>query len=507
MINRFQFERTESSRPKIDFKLIAGVLGVFTFFMGFALITPALISLIFGETIWWVYAVAALTAFTIGALAYYIFKPNSDIRAREAFFIVAVTWAVLSVFGAIPFLLTGVLTSPADAFFETISGLTTTGATIFGGISHNGHENSDLESLPNSILFWRSMLHWIGGMGFIVLSIAILPYVGLGTSNLFQAESSVLESDKLTPRVQQTAKYLWGVYFLFTFLHFLLLWIHPKMDWFDAINHAMSTLATGGFSTKDSSVGYFNSAYIDYVIVLFMYLAGISFAMHFRLMRGEVQNFLNNRETRFFSLVSLLAIGLISLGLWLQNDYSISDSLRYGSFQAMSILTTTGYGTDDYESWPAFSLILLIALYFTGACAGSTSGGIKMFRHLIMSKAILREIRQTVHPRAVIPLRVGNKIIDPSVVRKVLSFFMLYLILFVAGGVILALMGVDYVSALSASIASLGSIGPALGEFGPTDNYASLPGLGKWLLSAFMLIGRLELFTVLVIFSVPFWRE
>ncbi|KPP95258.1 MAG: trk system potassium uptake protein TrkH [Bacteroidetes bacterium HLUCCA01] len=495
------------SRPKIDFRLITGVLGLFTFFMGFALLTPIPIALIYGESIWWTYLAGAAAAFVVGGSAWILFKPTEDIRPREAFFIVSVTWIVLSVFGAIPFWLSGSLESIADAFFETISGLTTTGATVFGGVSHNGQMNVYIEDLDLSLVFWRSMLHWIGGMGFIVLSLAILPFVGLGTGNLFQAESSVQETDKLTPRVQQTATYLWTVYIAFTLLHFILLWVHPSMNWFDAINHAMSTLATGGFSTKDSSVGYFDSAYVDYVIIVFMYLAGISFAMHFRLLQGKTKQFFNNRETQFFTIISLLAILAISLGLWLQHDYTPSDALRYGAFQAMSILTTTGYGTDNYETWSAFPLVILITLYFAGGCAGSTSGGIKMFRHLIMLKAISREVRQTVHPRAVIPLRIGERIIEPPIVRKILSFFMLYLLLFITGGIALSAMGVDYISAFSASIASLGSIGPALGDFGPTDNFASLPAAGKWLMSLFMLVGRLELFTIIVLFSLPFWRE
>jgi trk system potassium uptake protein len=495
------------SRAKIDFPLIIGILGLFTFLMGFALLTPVPISIAFNETIWWIYLLSAAIAFTIGGLAFYFFRPRDEIRAREAFFIVGVTWVVLSAFGALPFLLSQSVHSTTDAFFETISGLTTTGATIFGGISHNGTANPSIESLPHSILFWRSMLHWIGGMGFIVLSIAILPFVGLGSTTLLQAESSILDSDKITPRVQQTAKLLWVVYFGFTMLHFILLWLHPSMGWFDALNHAMSTLATGGFSTKDASVGWFGSAYVDVVIIIFMYLAGISFAMHFRLLRGEYTHFLINRETRFYTLVSVSAVILTAFGLWIQGDYTPVEALRFGGFQVMSILTTTGYGTDDYSLWPSFALLILISLFFAGACAGSTSGGIKMFRHLIMIRTVFREIRQSVHPRAVIPLRIGNRIIEPKMVRQILSFFMLYLLLFIAGGLILTILGVDPVSAMSASIACLGSIGPALGEFGPAQNYAGMPALGKWLMQIFMLIGRLELFTVMVLFSIPFWKE
>lgn len=505
-MNTFQRSRS-GARPKIDFRLIAGVLGAFTFFMGFALLAPVPMAIFFDEQIVHAYILSSVFAFVLGGLFYILFKPKDEIRPREAFFIVSVTWIVLSVFGSAPFLISGVVDDFADAFFETISGLTTTGATIFGGVSHDSRINPNIEDLPRSILFWRSILHWIGGMGFIVLSIAILPFLGLGTTNLLHSESSILESDKLTPRVQETAKLLWGVYLILTLAHFILLWVHPKMDWFEALNHAMSTMATGGFSTKDSSIQWFDSAYIDWVIILFMFLSGISFAMHFRLMRGESKLFFNNRETRFYSLIAILASALISMVLFIQSDYDFADAVRHGTFQALSIITTTGYGTDDYGAWPGLALLILIALFFTGGCAGSTSGGIKMFRHMILIRAVGREVRQSVHPKAVIPLRVGNVIIEPPMVRRILSFFMLYVLLFLSGAVILTFLGTDPVSALSASIACLGNIGPALGEFGPTNNYAGLSAIGKWSLSLLMIIGRLELFTVLVLFSVPYWKE
>lgn len=502
-----QFKRSSRVRPKIDFRLITGILGAFTFFTGIALITPLIISLIYADGEWWSYVLSSGIAFSIGGVLFKLFKTDDEIRPREAFFIVAATWVVLSIFGSLPFIFSQSVHNFTDAFFETISGLTTTGATVFGGVSHDDMVNSPIESLPESIVFWRSMLHWIGGMGFVVLSLAILPFLGLGSSNLFSAESSVQQNEKLAPRVQQVAKFLWIVYILLTFLHFVLLWIHPKMNWFDALNHAMSTLATGGFSTKDSSVGWFDSAYIDWVIVVFMYLAGISFAMHFRLMRGEFKNFISNRETRFFTLICILSITFISLDLWWNDVHNLNDAFRYGAFQAMSIITTTGYGTTDYTFWPGLALLVLLSLFFAGGCAGSTSGGIKMFRHMILFRAVGREIRQSVHPRAVLPLRIGNRVIDPNVSRKVLSFFMMYMMLFLVGAAILTTQGIHIQDALTVSMASIGNIGPAIGQFGPAGNYAGLPEFGKWAMSALMLIGRLELFTIMALFSIPFWRE
>ncbi|MEX2363978.1 MAG: potassium transporter TrkG, partial [Balneolaceae bacterium] len=307
--------------------------------------------------------------------------------------------------------------------------------------------------------------------------------------------------------VQQTAKLLWIVYVTFTVAQFLLLWVHPSMDWFEAINHAFSTLATGGFSTKNASIEAFDSVYIDWVIIVFMYLSGISFAMHFRLLRGDTSSFFSNRETRFYTLVILIAVAGISMSLWFFNQYSVADSLRYGAFQVVSIVTTTGFGTDDYEVWHAFGSFFLLLLFFTGGCAGSTGGGIKMMRLMILVRNTGREIKQIMHPKAIFPVRIGDRVITQNIQRTVLSFFILYMAIFAMGGIIISMFGYDIMSSMGASIASIGNIGPAWGDFGPTDNYAHLPFLGKWVLIMLMMIGRLEIFTVLIIFSPAFWKQ
>lgn len=502
------FGNINRSRSKIDIKVVLGVSGALVFFMGLALLLPLPLSLLDGEPIWWTYAASAGLAFAIGGGLFWKFKPETDLRAREAFLVVSLTWILLSAFGALPMYLSGSLSHFTDAFFESMSGLTTTGATVYGGTTSDGVLNGLLVDQHRSILLWRSLLHWFGGMGFVVLSVAVLPFLSVGGgSQLFSAESSAGMTDKITPRVQEAATWLWVVYLTFTIANFVLLWIHPKMDWFDALNHAMATLATGGFSTKDASLAYYDSAYLDIITTVFMFLAGISFTMHFRLLRGEFRLFGNNRETRFYTLMSVISITVVSLVLWMKGGYGLGDAFRYGAFQVVSIVTTTGFITDNYEIWPSLAVLFLFLLFFTGGTAGSTAGGIKSFRILILLKNTMREIRQTVHPRGVLPVQIGTKNIEPATIMRVLSFVISYVFFFSIGALILTALGLDFMSAIGASISCLGNIGPALGEFGPVNNYASMPWLGKWTMSLLMMIGRLEVFTVLVLFSKAYWRE
>lgn len=495
------------NRPKIDFLIVLGILGAFTFFLGFALLLPAAIDLIYGDGFWHTWLISAAIAFGTGGSLWFLFRPKKEVRIREGFLVVSMTWLVLSLVGALPFTISGILPSYTDAVFETMSGLTTTGSTILGGITSSGFENPQIEELPYSFLFWRSLAHWLGGMGIIVLSLAILPLLGIGGMQLFQAESPGPTTDKLTPRVQETAKLLWVVYVAFTSLEFILLWIHPSMDWFEALNHAFATLATGGFSTRNASIAAFESGYIDTIVTIFMFLAGINFAMHFRLLKGDTRSFFNNRETRFYALITLIGIIGISFSLWYFDGRSILDALRYGSFQAVAIITTTGFGTDDYELWYSFGAFFLFLLFFTGGCAGSTGGGIKMIRWMILIRNTGREIKQIVHPKAILPVRIGDQAIDSNIQRTVLSFFILYVFIFALGAFTISLFGYDLLSSVGASIAALGNIGPGWGSFGPTDSFASLPYLAKWVLIFLMMIGRLEIFTVLIIFSPTFWKQ
>lgn len=494
-------------RPLIDIKLVAGILGGLIFFLGVALLLPMIIALIFDESSWLAFLITSSASIITGAALFFAFKPSEELRMREAFLIVTFTWFLGSLIGAFPFILSGTLDLYTDAVFETMSGLSTTGATILGGETANGILNPSIEDLDKSLLFWRSLSHWLGGMGIIVLTLALLPLLGIGGMELFQAEYSGSTSDKITPRIQETAKLLWGIYFGMTFVQALLLWFHPSMDWFEAINHAFSTLATGGFSTQNASIEAFDSVYIDLVITVFMFLAGINFAMHFRLFSGKFDSFLKNSEIKFYSILTLFFIILVSFSLFIIDNYSVGEAIRYGSFQVVSILTTTGFGTDDYTLWSYFGGSLLFLLFFTGGCAGSTGGGIKMIRILIILKNIGREFKQILHPQAVLPIRVGERVIDQSILRTILGFFVTYLIIFGIGALGMSMLGYDFLSSAGASIASLGNIGPAWGVFGPVDNYAQVPIAGKWLLLILMLIGRLELFTVLVIFTPWFWKN
>jgi trk system potassium uptake protein TrkH len=501
------FGNNASPRASINISVVLGVLGAFIFFLGFALILPAVVDLIYGEETWHAFLSSAAIAYVVGGLLWYLFKSNQEVRIREGFLIVSGTWLSLSLVGALPFVISGILPSFTDAVFETMSALTTTGSTILGGETSSGFQNPQIEEIPKSFLFWRSLAHWLGGMGIIVLSLAILPLLGIGGMQLFQAESPGPTTDKLTPRVQETAKLLWGVYVAFTFLEFLLLWIHPSMDWFEALNHAFSTMATGGFSTKNTSIEAFNSSYIDWVIIIFMFIAGINFAMHFRLLRGDIRSFFSNREIRFYTLVIGIGIVVISGSLFIIDQYSIFDALRYGAFQVLAIVTTTGFGTDNYEVWNSIGAFFLFLLFFTGGCAGSTGGGIKMIRWMILIRNTAREIKQIMHPKAILPVRIGDQAIDRNIQQTVLSFFILYIFIFALGAFIISLFGYDILSSIGASIAAIGNIGPGWGEFGPTENFAGLPYLGKWVLIMLMMVGRLEIFTVLIIFSPAFWKQ
>jgi len=495
------------NRPRIDFRLITGIMGSFILFLGVTLLLPMVIALIYGENSWTAFLITGLGAMALGGGLFYQFWPKEELRMREAFLIVSLTWFVGSLIGAFPFLLSGALETYTDSVFETMSGLTTTGATILNGVTSDGIQNPMIEDLDKSLLFWRSLTHWMGGMGIIVLTLALLPLLGIGGMQLYQAEYSGSTSDKLTPRIQETAFLLWSIYVGLTFAQFLLLWLHPSMDWFEAINHAFSTLATGGFSTQNDSVAGFDSVYVDTVIIVFMILAGINFAMHFKLFKGDVKSFVNNREIRFYALVIASFTVVISGGLWFLQDYSIGDAVRYGSFQVVSIVTTTGFGTDDYALWMPFTSFLLFILFFSGGCAGSTGGGIKMIRLMIIAKNIGREFKQIIHPQAIVPVRVGDRVIDSPILKTILGFFVAYFLIFVIGSLAMSFMGYDFMSAMGASIASLGNIGPAWGAFGPVEDYAGVPYAGKWLLLMLMMIGRLELFTVLVIFTPWFWKN
>lgn len=432
-----------------------------------------------------------------GSLLWFFTKTSvrSSFGKREAYIIVTLSWLVISIFGAIPFVLNGCIPNYTDAFFETISGFTTTGASIL----------TDIEAMPKGLLFWRSLTHWIGGMGIIVLSLAIIPFLGIGGMQLFAAEAPGPTTEKLHPKITETAKRLWGIYLIFSIVETILL-LFGGMNLFDSLCHTFGTMATGGFSTKNSSVSEF-SPYIQYVIIVFMFLAGTNFTLHYFGLHLKFKKFWMNEEFRYYFLMVITATIIITLGLALSTSLDWETSFRDSLFQVVSIITTTGFVSSDYLVWPPVLWVIIFLLMFTGGCAGSTGGGIKAMRQLLLLKSSAVEFKRLIHPRALIPVRYNKKSVSPEIISNILAFFLLYMIVFAFGTLVMAAIGLDFSTSIGSVIATLGNIGPGIGNVGPIHNYASIPDFGKWFLSFLMLLGRLELFTVLVILSPAFWRK
>ncbi|UCC40353.1 MAG: TrkH family potassium uptake protein [Candidatus Aminicenantes bacterium] len=472
------------------------ILGFLLIFLSAAMLLPIPFSLYYGGGDYIFFIISAFITFLVGFVAFKFTRLDRDLRAREGFAIVTLGWISFSLLGCLPFILSGYIPSFTDAFFETMSGFTTTGATIL----------VDIEALPHGLLFWRSFTHWLGGMGIIVLSIAILPFLGVGGMQLFKAEVPGPAPDKLTPRITQTAKILWGVYILISFLETTLL-MFGGMNLFEALCHTFGTMATGGFSTKGASIGHYNSAYIDYVIIFFMLAAGTNFSLHYRFMKREFKSYFKNNEHRLLIFLVFSATLLIGIHTFSQHYSNAETAFRKTLFQVTSILTTTGYTTADFEQWAFSSQFILFLLMFFGGCAGSTGGGMKIIRLYILIKFVFAEMRHLMHPKAVIPIRVGNTVIPRDIVRNILGFLALLVSLFICGVIVMTLLGLDLVSAFAAVAATLNNIGPGLGSVGPTDNYAHIPLIGKWVLTFFMLAGRLEIYTVLILFSPSFWKK
>jgi len=477
-------------------QLVIHVLGALLIFLSGSMLLPIPFALYYGDGHFQYFLISAAITFTTGFLAFKLTKRKRDVRAREGFAIVTLSWTLFSLFGCLPFLISGGIPSLTNAFFETMSGFTTTGATIL----------TDIEALPHGLLFWRSLTHWMGGRGIIVLSVAILPFLGVGGMQLFKAEAPGPAPDKLTPRVTETAKILWGVYVLISALETILLML-GGMSLFEALCHTFGTMATGGFSTKNASIGAYNSAYIQYVIIFFMLLAGTNFSLHYRFLKKDVGSYFRNREFRFF--IGLIGGATLFIGIdtLMNHFHHWETAFRNTLFQVVSILTTTGYGTADFEQWSFSSQFVLFLFMFIGGCAGSTGGGMKIIRLYVLIQFVRSEVKRLLHPSAVIPVRVGNQVIPREIVTHVIGFLALMSGLFILGVLLMTLLGLDLVSAFGAVAATLGNIGPGLGSVGPTDNYAHIPILGKWILTFFMLAGRLEIYTVLILLAPSFWKK
>jgi len=479
----------------VNVRLTLHVLGWLLVFMGAVLVFPAIFSLWFADGELLSFLASAVITAGAGYGLTRAFRSNRQLTLREGFGIVTFGWLGIAVFGALPYLFSGVLTDPVDAFFESMSGFTTTGSTVI----------TDLGPVPESILVWRSLTQWLGGMGIIVLSLAILPVLGIGGMQLFEAEVPGPTADRLRPRIQDTAKLLWGVYFAITAAEVVLL-MFGGMSFYQAVCHGFTTMATGGFSTENASIGAWDSTYIHLVITLFMFLAGVNFSLHFYALRGRPGNYFKSEEFRFYLGLIATATGILFVYNLTVYD-SPATSLRDSAFNAVSIMTTTGYGTADYELWPILSQYVLIALMFVGGCAGSTGGGMKVVRVMLLLKHSVLQVTRLIHPRQVRILKMDRKPVGDDVIQSILGFFALYIGLFLFASLIMAGLGVDLVTSGASVIACLSNIGPGLGEVGPTDNFAGLPELGKIVLAFCMLFGRLEVFTVLVVFFPAFWRK
>lgn len=482
---------------KINFKIILSIIGFLLILEGVFMFTGIPFSLLHCETKCYSLLISGIITIISGAvIRYYTRNASKNIGRREGYIIVSIAWIVISLFGTLPYLISGAIPNFTDAFFETISGFTTTGASIL----------TDIESVPSGILFWRSMTQWIGGMGIIVLSVAILPILGIGGMQLFVAEMPGIAPDKLHPRITQTAKRLWLIYVLLTLVETILLML-GGMDLFDSLCHSFATMATGGFSTQNASVADY-SAHIQYVLIVFMFLAGTNFTLHYFALRGKFKNIWKNEEYRYYLLFTLSVTILITF-IWIlqSNINNIEKTFRDSLFQVVSIITTTGFVSSDYLIWPGFLWFFIFLLMFVGGSAGSTGGGIKIARHILLLKNSSSELKRSIHPQAIIPVKYNGKAVSQDIIFKVMAFFLIYLTIFFIGTFVMTLFGLDFKSAIGSTIATLGNIGPGIGKVGPVHNYAWIPDMGKWFLSLLMLLGRLELFTVLIIFTSSFWKK
>lgn len=446
------------------------------------------------------FIITILLGFAIVVVVRKLFPASGDdfdvMGAKDGLAIVGLSWIAVSFLGALPFYLSGVTPTFTDAFFETVSGFTTTGATILTWI----------EGQPRGVLFWRSLTHWLGGMGIIVLSVALLPAIGRGAYALYRAEAPGPTAERVRPRMKETAKTLWTVYFILSAVETLLL-LAGGMPLFDALCHTFGTMATGGFSTKDASIAGYGS-YIQWVIVGFMFLAGCNFILHYQGLRGKVKSYWRNEEFRVYLAIVLVLIPLFTVILALSGQGFSESTVRQSTFQIVSILTTTGYTTADFNLWPAFLKISLVCLMFVGGCAGSTGGGMKVIRVYIALKMGVKSIIQVILPNAIMPLKIDSKPVSDTYVVRAAAFFIIYMFLFVFGTVVLTITeNTDLVTAFAASVACLSNIGPGLGQVGAVENYAWISPVGKWILSFLMLAGRLELYSILILFVPDTWRK
>ena len=479
----------------MNVKLVLGILGRLLTVYALTMAVPLTVSAFCADTSWRAFFITILITGLSGLIMMIRGSQSGRMGLREGFFIVAAAWLLTSLYGALPFFLTQSVPTYIDAVFETASGLTTTGASII----------NDVEILSPGILLWRSLTHWLGGMGIIVLFIVLLPNIGTGAVHLFNAEVPGPIAERVLPRIRDTAVTLWKIYTVFTLVEIALL-VLAGLTFFDAVNHAFATLATGGFSTKNASIKHFDNLAVELIIVLFMFLAGGNFAIYLQAWRKKTFKPFRNTEFKVYLLIILGATLIIAGNLWLTAEADPGSALRLALFQVVSIMTTTGFATANFDEWPSLAKFILFILMFIGGSAGSTAGGIKVSRLVLLSKAAWAELIRGIHPRVVISIKSEGKNVDPATLNTITVFFFLYVSLFTAATVLLAGTGLEPFDAMSAVAATLGNIGPGFGVVGPTTTYAGINLFGKTILTLCMLLGRLELFTLLILIRPEFWR-
>lgn len=480
----------------MNIRMVLKSLGIVVLVEGLCMIPALLVSLIYSQGDAAAFVISILISVTVGYFLYRIRIKNNNFYARDGFAIVALSWIVMSIFGAIPFIVSRTIPSFIDAFFETVSGFTTTGSTIL----------QDIESLPNGILFWRSFTHWLGGMGVLVLTLAVLPSIGTGSLHIMKAESTGPSTEKLVPKLGHTAKILYAIYTVMTTVQVIFLLI-AGMPLFDSLIHAFGSAGTGGFSNRNLSVGAYQNIYIEIIITTFTILFGVNFGLYYQLVKGNIKSFCKNEEFLFYIGTIIVSIILITIDLSVNGLFTAGQSLRHSSFQVGTIITTTGYSTTDFNLWPTFSKTILVVLMLFGASAGSTGGGIKCLRILLLIKTARREIARIIHPRAIHTVKTNQKVNNEDTVTGTLAYFFIYIAIFAASTLLISLNGKDLVTSVTAVIATLSNIGPGLEIVGPTGNFSSFSVFSKLVFCFDMIAGRLEFLPMLVLFSPMAWKK
>jgi len=490
------------AKSLINIKVVANVIGTLIIISGFLMACAIPVSYYYQEPAIYPLIISSANTIVCGLVLKLDTRKSEDaeIKKREGYLIVALGWISMAIFGSLPYIISGAIPNIANAFFETVSGLTTTGASILNNI----------EEIPKGILFWRSLTQWIGGMGIIVLTIAILPLLGVGGMELFASEAPGPTKDKIHPRIKETAKRLWFIYVGLTLIEAILLMYPGGMNLFDAVNHSLTTMSTGGFSTKQASIAYYNSAIIDYIIIIFMFIAGTNFTLLYFGFKFKFKKFWENDEFKwYFGTILLLTLVVVPSVMVAQSGLNLGfeKSFRDALFQVTSIITTTGFASADFTTWGAFVTFLFFLLLFTGASAGSTSGGMKLVRIVLLMKNGFLEFKRRLHPNAVVPVHLNGQGVPNTIIYNLLAFVFLYLSTFVIGSLVVTFLGVEFMEAVSAVATSIGNVGPGIGSIGPSYSFSHLPDSSKWVLSILMLMGRLELFTIAILFTPYFWKR